>query len=291
MTKSTIILTLLIFLSASLNSKEDNNHGIDLGYIEDGIKKIEVYKDGHLNNVTEYFLKESKVIKRYLGKKDLFYINCPKYNDSLVAYWTREFFLDKKNLRVDSVSSYFHNNESFLISSDGSSKPKDSIPDSLILINKFLGQSDLLFSFHSFIIEKGIREEYMSTFYCNSYSQLKFKTIIDHKNNKIELFQYEYDSNGKKIKELKSDKYSKNDTTEFIYNKQGFLKRKNSLLYSYSYKYDTLGNLKSLISTNTYSSLGIDTTYYEYEDSLLISKTYISEGIQTNYTYKYYYYD
>jgi len=69
------------------------------------------------------------------------------------------------------------------------------------------------------------------------------------------------------------------------------LKQENSLLYLNSYRYDSLGNLKTLISTKIYSNSRKDTTYYEYEDSLLISKKYISKGKQTNYTYKYYYYD
>lgn len=285
-----VISIIFILLSASLNSEENNNHGIDLGYIEDGIKKIEVYTDGSLTKVTEFFPIKNKAFIKRLGNKEKFYNNCPKYNDSLVSYLTIEYFLSKNNKRVDSTNSKFYDFKGWIMSPNGSTEPSDSIPVSIISQNYYLSWNRKLFSQLNWRVINDNKEKHKSEYYCHDHSQLKFKTIIDHTYNEIKLIQYEYDSTGKKVYEYETDK-NFNRETKFIYDSLGKLKQLNSLSVSNYYTYDTLGNLKSLIGTKHYSDSRKDTTYYEYDDSLLISRTYISKGKQTNYTYKYYYYD
>ncbi len=244
---------IFIFLSASLNSEENNNHGIDLNLIEDGIKKIEVYTDGRLTKLTEFFPNKNKAFIKHLGSKEKFYNNCPKFNDSLVSYLTIEYFLSKRNKRVDSTNSKFYDFKGLIMSPNGSTKPSDSIPVSIITQNNYLSWNRKLFSQQIWRVNNDNREKQKSEYYCHDHSQLKFKTIIDHTYNEIKLIQYKYDSTGMKTFEYEIDENFKKKT-EFIYNNQGFLKQENSLLYSNSYKYDTLGNLKSLITTDHYSN-------------------------------------
>jgi len=188
--KLSVYLIIIIFLSASLNSEENNNHGIDLNLIKDGIKKIEVYTDGRLTEVTEFFPNKNKAYIKRLGNKENFYNNCPEYNDSLVSNLTTEFFLSKNNKRVDSTNSIFYDTKGMIMSPNGSTKPSDSIPVSIVTQNNYLSWNKKLFSQLIWRIKSGISEKYMSTFYCHNLSQLKFKTIIDHKHDKIELIQY-----------------------------------------------------------------------------------------------------